>query len=1490
MKEESKGNNFPLNPYRSDPEQGGNQQDNPFHQSAAPEIALPKGGAAMQAIDEKFSVNAVNGTAGMEIPLPLSPNRQEFTPALSLQYSSGNGNSVFGQGWQLALPSLQRKTDRRLPQYHDAAESDVFLLSGAEDLVPQLKENGAEDCIEQDKYSIKRYRPRIEGLFARIEQIKIKKTGIMWWRVTTKDNITTWYGLDAASRIADPDNPRRIYQWLPTLSIDHKGNAQQYHYIQENLDNVPKLLFENNRLNGHAVFTNTYLKKLSYGNTTPYFLATHDDVFKPELPETDWLFELLFDYGDHSALAYEADQIWPCRKDAFSYYKAGFEIRTYRKCERILMFHQMEELREGRPTLVRSLELTYQNDMISEHLQASDFLLKAVQKGYQWTFDEQVNEWQVKTKSMPALRMEYSSVTWDFAIQTVAKEEMSGAPQGLTGPYQWIDFEGEGLNGILTEQGNAWYYKNNLGKAHFSPTRRIAQKPNTTGLGSKSQWQDLDADGSRQLVVQEAGQSGYWELEPTQDAYLKEGKWMPFRPFEKQVNIDWNSPHTLRLDLDGDGRADTLIAGDNVWTWYANKGRKGMENGRQVLHGTEEEKGPVLLLRDQLQSVFLADMSGDGLTDIVRIRNGEVCYWPHLGYGKFGAKVSMLHAPYFQAADKYNPQYLSLADIRGTGTADLIYIGKENTKIWLNQAGNGFSEAVIVPPMPGTDAYSKIAVLDFLGNGTSCLVWSSPLPHHSASPIRYMDLLGGKKPYLLKTFQNGMGKEICLEYKSSTHYYLEDKKQGIYWATKLPFPVHCVHKVITHDIVSETTYCQTYSYRHGYYDAAEREFRGFGYVETLDTDRATVDGSNLNQPPVLTKSWYHTGAWMRLGDLIKNYQKEYFPFEDWDAFIKTATFPKGLSWQENREAHRALKGSVLRQEVYALDGSDKENIPYTVTATAYKLLKIQSLPEHVNKGENGLPPFAVFMNLQEQNVVFSCERKVEDVRIAQELVLETDAYGNVLKSAHVVYPRKNIPLDIPVKVQEEQGKMHITVQENHFTNDAIDDTDYQYYRLRTAYAEKAWQLHPENSPAKVLYNIKELLQEVNDAVEIDFTTKPEAGEKRLLSFNKTLFYNDLVINALAEGMLESLAIPYESYTLAFTPDILTESYDARVDNTMLENGGYIDLDDDGNYWLPSGRAVYDSPETKFYTPETFLDPWGNATVITYWSNYWLLPQSVTDAKNNSNSILEYDWQSLQALRMKDINDNISEIRYDALGLAVAMAVKGKDDGTEGDTLDGLNIDSANDLHLQEAFWNDPKDNASDLLQGATWRCVYDLESTPVVVAMIGREEHHYESLGLPTKTLIQFVYSDGLGREIMQKVQCEPFFNNEVDKGATLSLVEGWIGTGRTIYNNKGKLVMQFEPYFSAGHHCDTAEQAAADGVSPKLYYDPLDRNYRTELPDGSYTKTEWTAWEQRIWDNNDTVLESAWYLARKDGQMGVEEQAAAEKAAIHANTDRKST
>ena len=71
-----------------------------------------------------------------------------------------------------------------------------------------------------------------------------------------------------------------------------------------------------------------------------------------------------------------------------------------------------------------------------------------------------------------------------------------------------------------------------------------------------------------------------------------------------------------------------------------------------------------------------ADMNGDGLADIVRVRNGEVCYWPNLGYGKFGAKVSMRNAPYFNSLDRFDLSFVQFADISGTGAADLIYLGR----------------------------------------------------------------------------------------------------------------------------------------------------------------------------------------------------------------------------------------------------------------------------------------------------------------------------------------------------------------------------------------------------------------------------------------------------------------------------------------------------------------------------------------------------------------------------------------------------------------------------------------------------------------------------------------------------------------------------------------------------------------------------------------------------------------------------------------------
>ena len=173
-----------------------------------PAIGLALSGGAVRGIGEKFSTNAVTGTGSLAIPIPVTPARG-LQPELSLAYDSGAGNGVFGAGWRVAVPSITRKTDKGLPRYEDDNESDVYLLSGAEDLVPVLEADGSrtKDETSAPGFTIHPYRPRIEGLFAKIERWTNQLTGEIHWRSISKDNVTTLYGRDNSSRVFDPADP-----------------------------------------------------------------------------------------------------------------------------------------------------------------------------------------------------------------------------------------------------------------------------------------------------------------------------------------------------------------------------------------------------------------------------------------------------------------------------------------------------------------------------------------------------------------------------------------------------------------------------------------------------------------------------------------------------------------------------------------------------------------------------------------------------------------------------------------------------------------------------------------------------------------------------------------------------------------------------------------------------------------------------------------------------------------------------------------------------------------------------------------------------------------------------------------------------------------------------------------------------------------------------------------------------------------------------------
>ncbi|MEQ1508407.1 MAG: SpvB/TcaC N-terminal domain-containing protein, partial [Myxococcota bacterium] len=192
-------------------------------------MTLPKGGGAIGGMGEKVSANPVTGSASFAIPLPITPGRGGFTPALSLACDSGAGNGPFGLGWRLSIPSVRRKTDKGLPRYCDTGdEADTFVLSDAEDLVP-LRVESAEVVrsvtVGADTYDVQRYRPRVEAAFALIERWRRVADGRAHWRTISPGNVRRTYGKGDQARVTDPDDPRRVFEWLLEEEVDERGNV-----------------------------------------------------------------------------------------------------------------------------------------------------------------------------------------------------------------------------------------------------------------------------------------------------------------------------------------------------------------------------------------------------------------------------------------------------------------------------------------------------------------------------------------------------------------------------------------------------------------------------------------------------------------------------------------------------------------------------------------------------------------------------------------------------------------------------------------------------------------------------------------------------------------------------------------------------------------------------------------------------------------------------------------------------------------------------------------------------------------------------------------------------------------------------------------------------------------------------------------------------------------------------------------------------------------
>jgi len=195
------------------------------------------------------------------------------------------------------------------------------------------------------------------------------------------------------------------------------------------------------------------------------------------------------------------------------------------------------------------------------------------------------------------------------------------------------------------------------------------------------QFADMNGDGRADLLV--LPQAGYYPLS-FQGRWSRQG----FFQYARSPAVNCGDSDTRLVDLDGDGVIDALRTGMD-FELYFNDPVKGWDNvetrPRQPL-----EAFPNLSFSDP--RVKLADLTGGNLQDFVRVEQGRIDYWPYLGHGQWGRRITMKNSSVFRDSiplpeGEFDPKRVLLGDLDGDGLDDIVYVEPNRLTFWINCGG-----------------------------------------------------------------------------------------------------------------------------------------------------------------------------------------------------------------------------------------------------------------------------------------------------------------------------------------------------------------------------------------------------------------------------------------------------------------------------------------------------------------------------------------------------------------------------------------------------------------------------------------------------------------------------------------------------------------------------------------------------------------------------------------------------------------------------------
>ncbi len=1429
--------------------------------SSSQVISLPQGGGALHGIGEKFSPDLHTGTGNFTVPIGLPPGRNGFQPQISLGYSTGSGNSPLGMGWNLSIPGVSRKTSKGIPRYRDRAVNptdwDTFILSGAEDLVPIAlwKFDAANplglikiDHPTPEDYStapVVQFQPRTEGLFAKI--LYHRDALNPYWEVKSKDGLVSFYGSVRPDNappnwqdpavIADPLKRDKGFAWKLTRTQDLFGNRIEYDYVRDS------------REEGAHQWDQLYLSEIRY--------VDYGDATNPQ-----FLVKVNFTYED--------------RPDPFSEYRSGFEIRTTRRCTNIQVFTHADV-----EQLTRTYHLIYLDQQStpaqSLPLNEASLLHQVRVEGHDGAQSEFLPPLEFRYTQFTPNTQKFFPITGpDLPSGSLARSE-----------YELADLLGNGLPDILEMNGTVRYWRN-LGGGKFDHPREMKEAPAGLRLADPGvQMIDANGDGRIDLLVNRDGLSGYFSLRFG-------GLWdrKSFQRYEVAPSFNLEDPEVKLVDLNGDGVTDAIRSGSRLECFF-NDPKLGWKDIRWV-ERQALEIFPNINFSDP--RVKWGDMTGDGLQDIVLVHDGHIEYWPNLGYGNWGKRISMHNSPRFRYG--YDPRRILVDDIDGDGLADIIYVDDNKVILWINQSGNGWSDPIEIKGTPAVSDLDAVRLVDLLGTGNRGVLWSADATGLNRPNLFFLDFTGGVKPYLLSEMDNHMGSLTRVGYASSIRFYLDDEQHlATRWKTYLPFPVQVVDKVEAIDQISQGKLTTEYRYHHGYWDGAEREFRGFGRVEQRDTEVFEVFHSaglhsahpfqpvEIKQfsPPLETRTWFHQGP---VGDEFGEWEELDFSDEYWSGDPSVLSRPqsmqdvlKNLPRRVKRDALRALRGSILRTELYALDGTERQDRPYTVTESLQGVRE-ESLPE-------GNQRDSLAETLRERQPIFFsfglAQRTAQWERGDEPmtkfgLMGDYDTYGQLLTQMSIAVPRGR-----DYRVTSGAAEPYLATYTE--TTYAQRDDDQRYLVDRVA-RTTTYEILNTGSPS---------VFEFWNTVRQGMLTRNIIGQ----TLN---FYDGAAFQGLPLGQLGNYGALVRSENLVMTSAILqdlyrsgemvlnppelplylnpgapawTEEYPAEFRN-LVAQAGYVFRQGGTNaisatdYFAIATSRLYDFQPTSANGKGRGLvlqqhDPLGRRSAVVY-DRFDLLPERVIDPLGLVTQA-QYNYRVLQPVVVSDPNFNITKFQFTPLGLMSGTSIQGKSNVLEGDR-------SRLGVRMEYDF------------------LAFIERKQPISVRTIQHIHHDTETdIPLPQRdeTIETIEYSDGLGRLLQKRVQSEeirfgnPVFGggilpvNQGDETGTRQVVVGQrngasaqpnvVVSGWQIYDNKGRVVEKYEPFYSVGWDYIAPTQAQL-GQKAEMDYDPRGQVIRTVNPDGSEQRVIYgiptdlaqpeqftsTPWEAYTYDANDNA------------------------------------